>query len=326
MEGKKSSHFNFLIDKVMVKIAEWNSMYLSIMQKVILINSVLISMVSHLFSSLDVPISVCNKIDSMIIKFLWASKTGKGIHWVNKDVVHLPRGMGGLGIRSLRVLNQACLMKQVWRMHSNPQLLVSKVYNAKAPSAICLGRPSVSTNATFSWGMRGLRKADKLIVQGCAWKIGNGAKVLATSDKWVNGEVPKVKHGVNAQLISTMRVHDLICPPNSKWNSQLIKETFSFDDCLRIHSLEDPNLKEHDFLFWQGHKSGNISIKSAYVFLQLKGLQAAIGTKRENFFKFYNILWRMKILPKWKLFLWKLSFESLAVKSALAHRGVSMDD
>ena len=38
------------------------------------------------------------------------------------------KGRGGLGFRDLEILNLALLAKQIWRVITNPNLLVSKVH------------------------------------------------------------------------------------------------------------------------------------------------------------------------------------------------------
>ena len=44
--------------------------------------------------------------------FLWDSNnSGNGFHWVNWDEVCRPKQEGGLGIRPLRVMNEACKTK-----------------------------------------------------------------------------------------------------------------------------------------------------------------------------------------------------------------------
>lgn len=66
--------------------------------KVILINTVLIAMISHVISSFAIPLSITTRLDFMIMSFLWENKDRSAIHWVNKETVHLLKGMGGLGV------------------------------------------------------------------------------------------------------------------------------------------------------------------------------------------------------------------------------------
>lgn len=98
---------------------------------------------------------------------MWANNGRRGLHWVKRDVLQLPKGMGGLGVRKSSLFNSALLMKQVWRIFQNPQLLLSKVYSAYRPPALKSGRPNVFSGSPMSWGMRGLRKAENILLSGC---------------------------------------------------------------------------------------------------------------------------------------------------------------
>ncbi|XP_056697710.1 uncharacterized protein [Spinacia oleracea] len=59
----------FIVDKVAAKVTSWNTINLSQSQKLILINSVLIPMASHVLSCLEVPISVASKVDGIFTRF-----------------------------------------------------------------------------------------------------------------------------------------------------------------------------------------------------------------------------------------------------------------
>uniref|UniRef100_A0A803N0U2 Reverse transcriptase zinc-binding domain-containing protein n=1 Tax=Chenopodium quinoa TaxID=63459 RepID=A0A803N0U2_CHEQI len=69
-------------------------------------------MASHVLACYELPVSVTRKIDSLLMRFFLAHSDAKGMHLVNKDTMHLPRGLGVLGIRCLSSLNKALLMKQ----------------------------------------------------------------------------------------------------------------------------------------------------------------------------------------------------------------------
>lgn len=75
----KYVHFHFLIDKLAKTIHDWNSY-----SKIILINTILATMTSHIMASLPIPISTSTKVESLIHSFLWASKGQRGICWVKK--------------------------------------------------------------------------------------------------------------------------------------------------------------------------------------------------------------------------------------------------
>ncbi|KAH1090504.1 hypothetical protein J1N35_017761 [Gossypium stocksii] len=75
---------------------------------------------------------LCRKLEGLLNKFWWANnKTAKGIHWSNWNVLCKPKCAGGMGFRDLFLFNQALLAKQVWRIFSQPDCLLSKVLKAR---------------------------------------------------------------------------------------------------------------------------------------------------------------------------------------------------
>lgn len=155
------------MDKVAGKISSWNSCCLSQSQKLVLINSVLIVFASHVFSCMEVPLSITSKLDSIITRFFWAGKTSKGTHWVNRNILHLPRGLGGLGIRSSSCLNRALLMKLVWRLNSNPHSMLADVIDKHFLKPLRTEIKASLVGRGLSWGMRGIGRASNHILRGC---------------------------------------------------------------------------------------------------------------------------------------------------------------
>ncbi|XP_021734030.1 uncharacterized protein LOC110700736 [Chenopodium quinoa] len=89
LKGNKSSNFLYVVDKIAMRIMAWNSCKLSFSSKIILANTVLISMATHVMNSFKLPKSIVSKIESLIYNFLWGNKGNKGIQWVRKSIVQL---------------------------------------------------------------------------------------------------------------------------------------------------------------------------------------------------------------------------------------------
>ncbi|XP_021715240.1 uncharacterized protein LOC110683201 [Chenopodium quinoa] len=123
LSGRKASFFVDLVECVKKKIMSWAHCKLSESAKLILINSVLLGMVAHVMKTCKLPMSISNKLDSLITRFWWAKSGEKDIHWIN-------------------------------RMHTNPQLLAARIFNAKSDCILCpsndLCKPPP---ASFSWNV-----------------------------------------------------------------------------------------------------------------------------------------------------------------------------
>lgn len=117
-------------------------------------------------------VTIGNKIDALLGRFFWTNQHNKGIHWRKQSVLHQPRGMGGLGICSVRFMNEALLMKQVWRIHKKPHLLLSQCY---ASSRISLCATSTMPS-NLSWGLRDYAMLAMLSADTVFGKLGMGQR------------------------------------------------------------------------------------------------------------------------------------------------------
>lgn len=162
----------------------------------------------HYLSVFHIPATIVNKLDSLIATFFWKDRHGKGIHWKNRDVLHSPCNIGGLGIRNIGLLNNALLMKKAWRIRHNPQLLLSKVYHISHS----MHQPHLLTQRQLSWGHRGLLLADTLLNTHCKWKVGNGCTVGVTTHNWLPGSAPIFRDDIPLVVARRLTVGQLILP------------------------------------------------------------------------------------------------------------------
>ncbi|XP_021759582.1 uncharacterized protein LOC110724472 [Chenopodium quinoa] len=218
------------------------------------------------------------------MRFLWGNKGNKGIHRVKKSIVQLPRGMGGLGIRKVDTLNDTLLMKQAWRMHKNPQLLVSRVYGGKGQSMLRTGKGMVLRNKRLSW------------------------------DNWVNGRVREAGLNITLRQAMSWRVKDFIDRDAKSWDIRKIREAFTFADAREICSMELPISDNSDVFLWNLTKSG---------YAYLMGKQVINDKLDHEEAELLNYIWKRNLLPKWKILIWKVFYNGLAVKENLCYRGMS---
>ncbi|XP_056697425.1 uncharacterized protein [Spinacia oleracea] len=164
---------------------------------------------------------------------------------------------------------------------------------------------------------------------GSAWKVGDGNNIIAGRDNWVHGKVPVFASHIRLTGAKLWRVSHFIRASELRWNAALIRDSFDNNDANSILSVELPSssVSVPDRLYWPKNKVGNFTVKTGYAFLQeqLTDQDASFGFRQNRFVPFFKLLWDLKILPKWKLFIWKIMVEGLPMKASLERRGISLD-
>ncbi|KAJ8427834.1 hypothetical protein Cgig2_030097 [Carnegiea gigantea] len=88
--------------------------------------------------------------------FFWSNSQGNpSVHWTKKEHCQQSLAQGGLGTRDLAKWNYALLMRQAWQIHSNPHLLIVKIYRGKCGTHSCVDIAYYSSRKhNASWGHR----------------------------------------------------------------------------------------------------------------------------------------------------------------------------
>lgn len=94
-----------------------------------LVQSVTSSIPIYAMQFVKLPLSLCDKIDTVNKNFLWGdSNEKKKVHLVNWDTVCKHKLLGDLGIKKTDDMNQAMLTKVGWRLFHNDHGLSADVF------------------------------------------------------------------------------------------------------------------------------------------------------------------------------------------------------
>ncbi|KAL0289804.1 UNVERIFIED_CONTAM: hypothetical protein Sradi_7065200 [Sesamum radiatum] len=128
------------------------------------------------------PKAVIKMIEGKMREFLWTGATGVGhakVAWVQ---VCRSKEEGGLGIRSIIHMNQALMLKHVWRiLQEDPQSIwVSWVLRHR------LRKQTIWTHnsASVPWYWKKIIKVSGLIKHGLDYRVGDGCKFRLWNDLW----------------------------------------------------------------------------------------------------------------------------------------------
>ena len=110
----------------------------------------------------------------MMNSFWWGKicDSSKGIHWLCWDRMCKKKSNGGMGFKKLQEFNVALLGKQVWRILTRPDLLVSRVYKARNFPTCSFLEVGLGCNPSYLW--KSILAAQKLVRIGVRKLIGDG--------------------------------------------------------------------------------------------------------------------------------------------------------
>lgn len=152
--------------------------------KEILIKAVVQAIPSYMMSIFKIPNGVIDDIHSMLARFWWGSTTNaKKNHWHSWSSLCRPKKCGGMGFRDLKCFNSALLAKQMWRLHHNANPFLSVVMKARYYKHDDTLESRRGFDPSMTW--RSIWGAKSLLLEGLAWRIGNGGSVKVRSDKWI---------------------------------------------------------------------------------------------------------------------------------------------
>ena len=172
----KRQVFDFIRQKTIMKLKGWKERLLSQAGKEVLLKSVVMALPAYVMSCCLLPKILCKEICSEMGKFWWGQKEDeRKIHWMKWGKMSEVKSAGGLGFRDLHEFNLALLAKQLWRILTKPNLLVSKLFKAKYFKGASIWK--TESNGTDSWCWKSLLKAKDLLEEGMRKQVGDGATI-----------------------------------------------------------------------------------------------------------------------------------------------------
>uniref|UniRef100_A0A803PIA7 Reverse transcriptase zinc-binding domain-containing protein n=1 Tax=Cannabis sativa TaxID=3483 RepID=A0A803PIA7_CANSA len=147
-----ASDCSSLAQKMTARIKVWGTQNLSFADRLVLMNSVLISIHIYWSQMMIIPKKVIKEIETICRSFLWTGKDmmiGASISWEN---ICTPKKEGGLGIMNITTWNIAAIVKHVWAIaNKKDNLWVKWVHCVYIKQQECW---EYTTPTTSSWYWR----------------------------------------------------------------------------------------------------------------------------------------------------------------------------
>ncbi len=111
----------------------------------------------------------------------------------------------------------ALLVKQGWRLLTEPNSLFSRIFKAKYFPQCSFFKAKLGSNPSFIW--HSILVARKLLVDGIRWKIGNGMSVNIWDDDWGILDLKQRPNSHGCQWVG-----DLIDRASGTWNMHVLRK------------------------------------------------------------------------------------------------------
>jgi len=171
-----------IIRKFEARLNKWNQRNISMASRITLINVVLTALPLFYLSFFRAPIAVINRLTAIQRHFLWGGNLeGKKIAWVAWRQVCASREMGGLGIKDIKVLNNALLIKWKWLVFHQSDQLWSRILVSKYKGWRGLEEGPAKHYFSHWWSdLRAINQHQSMadVSKQFNWKVGNGDQIL----------------------------------------------------------------------------------------------------------------------------------------------------
>ncbi|GAU30587.1 hypothetical protein TSUD_392780 [Trifolium subterraneum] len=281
----KKATFSYIKDRIWRKINSWRSRSLSRAGKEVMIKSVLQAIPSYVMSIYIFPDAI--------------------------ERLTCAKEEGGLGFRDFKSFNMALVAKQGWKIMTNPESLVAKIFKARYFPHSSFLEANLGSNPSYVW--RSLWKSCNVLKLGCRWIVGDGRKIKVMKDPWLRDTGSGWMSALQPQTVYKLTVSDLMIEGTKHWDTFRILQLFSFDVADKI--LAVPLLSEvrEDRMVWKEEENGEYTVRSGYKLLMR---EKEVG-RRYGVTGSWKNLWQIRAPPKAKHLLWRICRECLPTRSQL---------
>lgn len=181
----------------------------------------------------------------------------------------MPKEEGGLGFHEIQKFNDAFLAKQLRRLVTQPNLLMSRVLKAKYFPTGCLLK-ALATN-TSSWLWKCWIGAKYVLEMGLKYQMGDGKSIRIWEVPWLDNAPKFIPKPKQEGTPSVTWARELMDREGKEWNEELLERLFWPQDVITITNIPIRLEGTKDRLLWTTfNRKGVYTIQSAYQQLQMR--------------------------------------------------------
>uniref|UniRef100_A0A803QE18 Reverse transcriptase n=1 Tax=Cannabis sativa TaxID=3483 RepID=A0A803QE18_CANSA len=217
----------------------------------------------------------------------------------------------------IRDYNLALLGKQAWRLLTEDDSLVCRVYKARYFHEGSFLSASLGNNPSFIW--KSIFEAKSLIKAGARIRIGNGLRTNITTDPWLPDKHQPLITSSHPALAGNYVV-SLMHINQQRWDVDIMADLFNDRDRALILGTPLLDSATTDKCSWFFETSGFYSTKSAYRFLQQN------EEEMQQSGEFWKNFWQLKVPPKVLHFGWRAISGSLPTRTQFQTKHVNVNN
>ncbi|XP_010495244.1 PREDICTED: uncharacterized protein LOC104772312 [Camelina sativa] len=319
---KKIEMFQYIVEKVQNRTKGWNNKFLSHRGKEILLKAIALAMPVYTMNCFKIPKWICEEIERIIANYWWnTQQNGNAVHWVAWDRLKYMKKEGGLGFRDIEQFNEALLAKQAWRILQHPNSLMSRILKGRYFSDSNILDATRGTQPSFGW--QSLLVGRDLLKKGLRFTVGDETSIKTWTDPWLPVHPPRPPRLAKNIQGDSSTVNTLFLPNRSSWNESLVRDKVYLDDVNHILLIKKSHWQNQDYLGWHYTENGIYPVKSGYwLATHLPEQEFQVRPPYGNP-QLKTDIWKTKLPPKFKHFLWRMSFRTLATGDELERRHIS---
>ncbi|CAN1138108.1 Putative ribonuclease H protein At1g65750 [Linum perenne] len=210
------------------------------------------------------------------------------------------------------------LGKQGWRLLSNPDTLVSRVFKAKYfPGGDFLTAPCPNGSSPI-W--QSIHATQGIVRRGYRWRIGDGTAINVWNSPWLRSDDNFFLETPRATDLIDLRVCDLFVPGLKIWDVEMIQYLFSARDASAILNIPLTPSNGPDSRIWHFSRKGEYTVRSSYrVIMERLAPRTHLFTPGP-----WRELWDIAAPPRLRCFAWRLAREILPTRLALQNRHLNV--
>jgi hypothetical protein len=171
-------------ERLSKRMNSWAECFMNMGAKDLLIKSVTQAIRNHIMSIFKLPVGFHEDYMKMVRNFWWGEdENRRKVHWAAWDILTSPKNLGGVGFRDSKLMNQAMLARQCWRIIKHPNSLCARLLKSVYYPRGNILDTVFRQDGSPSW--HGIEFGLELIKEGIIWRIGNGRSVHAWRDNWI---------------------------------------------------------------------------------------------------------------------------------------------